>query len=329
MTYRKEQLDLSTADGDNFVSNVCQEIRSSLAFSCSLQGYAERLRKIPLAPRGQSLRINYRMRVSKESDDAPIGQRELYVRWIGGTTILGGHSSWPLSSQHYSVQFNSEHDLVNPEASELGSSSVDGRDDFQSASSSQGPQSSLDQIHPILGMHEMLRNSFGVSRLGTDGNQAALLSYCRIAFRIADARFHYNRMERIEIRILEEDSGRYRSFATAYMSREEFEQYKQNGPLEMKPPAAHRAYIALGSNMGDCVKNIESACHQLTKRNIFLSRSSFLYKTKPMYFDDQQWFVNGVCEVFDHYSQSMMPMRLNVRYVGANLTSTTTATRST
>jgi len=58
------------------------------------------------------------------------------------------------------------------------------------------------------------------------------------------------------------------------------------------------AYIALGSNVGDRLENIEQACRMLERHpNIQLRRTSSLYETVPMYVEDQGHFINGVCEV--------------------------------
>lgn len=60
----------------------------------------------------------------------------------------------------------------------------------------------------------------------------------------------------------------------------------------------HRAYIALGSNLGDRVACIESACrHMESKGRIKVLRTSSLWETKAMYVLDQDKFVNGVCQV--------------------------------
>ena len=59
----------------------------------------------------------------------------------------------------------------------------------------------------------------------------------------------------------------------------------------------HEVYIGLGSNVGDCVENIELACRAMSDQGIFVQQTSFLYRTKPMYFENQHPFVNGVCKV--------------------------------
>jgi 2-amino-4-hydroxy-6-hydroxymethyldihydropteridine diphosphokinase/dihydropteroate synthase len=62
-------------------------------------------------------------------------------------------------------------------------------------------------------------------------------------------------------------------------------------------PRAHRAYIALGSNLGDKVGWIEKACNEMSARGIKVKRTSSLWETVPMYVVDQDVFVNGACEV--------------------------------
>ena len=59
-----------------------------------------------------------------------------------------------------------------------------------------------------------------------------------------------------------------------------------------------RAYIALGSNMGDRLDNIEKACRYIdADAKMKICRTSALYETKPMYIKEQDMFLNGVCEV--------------------------------
>jgi hypothetical protein len=60
----------------------------------------------------------------------------------------------------------------------------------------------------------------------------------------------------------------------------------------------HRAFIALGSNMGDRLKMIERACKLLEQSgDVSILRTSSLWETKAMYIENQADFLNGVCEV--------------------------------
>nr|POE54549.1 folic acid synthesis protein fol1 [Quercus suber] len=57
-------------------------------------------------------------------------------------------------------------------------------------------------------------------------------------------------------------------------------------------------YIAFGSNIGDRVEAIESACHMIdADQDMKLLKISPLYETEPMYVEDQAPFLNGVCEI--------------------------------
>lgn len=60
---------------------------------------------------------------------------------------------------------------------------------------------------------------------------------------------------------------------------------------------SHRAFIALGSNVGSRIEMIEKACLEMERANIKVKRTSSLFETAPMYVLDQDPFINGVCEV--------------------------------
>jgi 7,8-dihydro-6-hydroxymethylpterin-pyrophosphokinase len=59
----------------------------------------------------------------------------------------------------------------------------------------------------------------------------------------------------------------------------------------------HRAFIALGSNLGDRVGAIERACCEMERAGIRVKKTSSLFETAPMYVTDQEPFINGACEV--------------------------------
>ncbi|KAK8207556.1 Dihydropteroate synthase-like protein [Phyllosticta capitalensis] len=59
-----------------------------------------------------------------------------------------------------------------------------------------------------------------------------------------------------------------------------------------------KAFIALGSNMGDRIAMIEKACRAMERAgDIRILRTSSLWETAPMYVEDQDSFVNGACEI--------------------------------
>ena len=60
----------------------------------------------------------------------------------------------------------------------------------------------------------------------------------------------------------------------------------------------HIAYIGIGSNIGDKVNQCEKAISEILKvdRHKLLAKSS-LFKTKPIGYTSQDWFVNGVIKI--------------------------------
>jgi dihydroneopterin aldolase/2-amino-4-hydroxy-6-hydroxymethyldihydropteridine diphosphokinase len=61
---------------------------------------------------------------------------------------------------------------------------------------------------------------------------------------------------------------------------------------------AHIAYIGIGSNIGDKLKNCEKAIFEILRldRHKLLAKSS-LFRTQPMGYTSQDWFVNGVIKI--------------------------------
>jgi len=60
----------------------------------------------------------------------------------------------------------------------------------------------------------------------------------------------------------------------------------------------HIAYIGIGSNLGDKVDQCERAISEILKvdRHKLLARSPF-FKTQPVGYTSQDWFVNGVIKI--------------------------------
>lgn len=59
----------------------------------------------------------------------------------------------------------------------------------------------------------------------------------------------------------------------------------------------HHAALALGSNLGDRVGNIEKALKILESRDIFIMETSFMYESVAMYVETQPKFANAACTV--------------------------------
>jgi len=63
-------------------------------------------------------------------------------------------------------------------------------------------------------------------------------------------------------------------------------------------PRKRGVVVALGSNMGDRVAEIERACREIdADPDMRIVDTSYLYETDAMYVEDQDRFVNGACEV--------------------------------
>jgi 2-amino-4-hydroxy-6-hydroxymethyldihydropteridine diphosphokinase len=57
-------------------------------------------------------------------------------------------------------------------------------------------------------------------------------------------------------------------------------------------------YLGFGSNEGDSILNCQKALDRLGKnKKILLQKKSFLYKTEPIGYTSQPWFINGVVKV--------------------------------
>lgn len=58
-----------------------------------------------------------------------------------------------------------------------------------------------------------------------------------------------------------------------------------------------KSVVAFGSNLGDRLANIEASLAKMEEKGLHVVKLSSLYETKPMYYDDQDSFLNGVCQI--------------------------------
>lgn len=58
-----------------------------------------------------------------------------------------------------------------------------------------------------------------------------------------------------------------------------------------------RAYLSLGSNLGESARLLHTALKMLRDAGVRVRRVSSFYKTEPVEFLDQPWFVNCAAEV--------------------------------
>jgi 2-amino-4-hydroxy-6-hydroxymethyldihydropteridine diphosphokinase len=67
-----------------------------------------------------------------------------------------------------------------------------------------------------------------------------------------------------------------------------------------------RVFLSLGSNLGDRSGNIQKALNELAAAGIAVRRVSSFYRTEPVEYRQQPWFVNCVAEV----ATELLPMQL-------------------
>ena len=64
------------------------------------------------------------------------------------------------------------------------------------------------------------------------------------------------------------------------------------------PGRLHRAYLSIGSNIGDKRENLEHAIAMLDGHaHIRIEAVSGFYATEPQNFKDQDWFVNAALKI--------------------------------
>jgi len=77
-------------------------------------------------------------------------------------------------------------------------------------------------------------------------------------------------------------------------------------PIPKVPSPAKRVFLSFGSNVGDRVANIRKALERLPGVGVEIKRVSSFYRTEPVDFRPQAWFVNCVAEA----ETLLMPMQL-------------------
>ena len=171
----------------------------------------------------------------------------------------------------------------------------------------------IESVYPMFGVLRTILESV-IERSYPDV-QALGLDIANMAFQGADKLNTCNNLREITVRgiphnpklglhkikrtLVDQCANRYAKHEPFFirLQRSEYEKSK-HATNENKPAnLTHLVYIALGSNVGDRLSMIESACHEMGCRGINVVRTSGLYETEPMYVEEQQLFINGACEV--------------------------------
>ena len=158
----------------------------------------------------------------------------------------------------------------------------------------------LRDVHPMYSVHEQIANSSGKCFNGH--TQLTINQLAHQAFSIADAQFPGNSLQFVQIAWSHREEDRFRRYQTpesmcqVRLDRSQYEQCRQSMLNYSSRNGQCRAYIALGSNVGDRISLIEAACRAMSQQRIEVTRTSALYETKAMYLEDQDPFINGACE---------------------------------
>lgn len=69
--------------------------------------------------------------------------------------------------------------------------------------------------------------------------------------------------------------------------------------MHISAKSCNNAVVAFGSNQSreSRITNIEAALKRMEVKGLRVTKLSHLYETKPMYYDEQDPFLNGVCQV--------------------------------
>lgn len=175
--------------------------------------------------------------------------------------------------------------------------------------------SSLHYVHPTFHLHEEVAR-FAEQRQSDRAESAALL-LAQFFFHLADVQSPCKRLQHVSVHMRDVppliDSRTRRELLVTKMKRKFNNDPITSCQVQLRRPqyehslrgllssdvqsGRHRAYLALGSNLGDRVEMIELAVREMNDRGLAVLRTSALYETKPMYLENQESFINGACEV--------------------------------
>ena len=176
---------------------------------------------------------------------------------------------------------------------------------------------SFKRVHPTFGLHEQVA-SVALKELESGSAEGAALYLARGLFFLADKQSPCKRTQRVTVRMRDmvplseeavfqtariteerqrENVNTVFTYCNVQLDRRHYEQSQCSLRSRDFQSGRHRAFLALGSNLGNRVEMIEWALREMGNRGLSVSRTSALYETKPMYLENQQSFINGACEV--------------------------------
>lgn len=294
-----DELDLASTNGETYTKTAVESIQTAIVPGYWLKHCTERPPRTLVVPTGRRLHIPYS--ISTLNLKRPnIHNARINLR----PTNMLFHTNCSLDSlgmskgMRFCVHFRARHKAVTRRAPNRSLNDRLTRGIISSWRVSQDCVKSLVKSHPSVALQVRFKISRRAYPHSTEFQDKYSLKSLR-AIQIAKKRPYCDTLIGVDVQELGRRTRQMASLAHFGMTGET---YKQAGAAKMTRSTlpAHCVYIGLGSNVGDCVDNIEMACKEMNNRGIIVEKTSFLYKTKPMYLENQQFFVNGVCEVYEN-----------------------------
>ena len=176
---------------------------------------------------------------------------------------------------------------------------------------------SFNCVHPTFGLHEKVAR-IAAGELQSGSAEGVALYIARCLFHLSDKQSPCKRIQNVTVKMrsvlalseqvrsaadkIQEMRQRKNvndvfTLCSERLARRHYEQSQVRLRSKDFQSGRHRAFLALGSNLGNRVEMIESAVREMGDRGLSVSRTSALYETKPMYLENQESFLNGACEV--------------------------------
>ena len=261
---------------------------------------------------GEELRfrsVEKRLRCSSDKYNGKLRSLGLYDQFV--IQDPGGHHAYGKSKEieilSYSTKWQAQSSLcdVSIVTDHAANLSPLVQDSEPSVWKLHNPKAHDTDIQPIFGLHCAIRESVEALIERSRFEHAPFL-LSLLAFQSSDDTSNIPRLESVEIKLKRMtstctwwDRGPAWSFnqASIALKRADIDRLNAMFHANRDQPAQITAHVALGSNEGNSVENLELACVELAKRGIHIKRTSSLYTSKPMYYEQQALFVNAVCEV--------------------------------
>ena len=281
--------------GENLAADILAKFPAAAATSISFHPDIRRNIKVKNLVSADCLFVKFNTRMSRPAAELK-STYKIFTEWHLPISLRSGYIvAFTLKTQEHSA--SAVYDQV-------------------SALETHSSRSRLSKVHPTFGLHEAVARLS--ESLQSDRAEGTALLLAQSLFHLADKQSPCRRLQDVcvtmrEVAPLTERprTNRERLVETlekefnqdpftscrVQLNRHQYEQSRLSLLSSDVQNGRHRAYLALGSNLGNRVEMIESAVREMSERGLTVLRTSALYETKPMYLENQDPFINGVCEV--------------------------------